>query len=98
MYARIVHIPLLPGTTAGATAVFRDSIGPALKQQPGFANSRALFNQETSQCLLVTLWETIEARTGAETAGVLQDSMEQLKHFFAAPPTINYYDMTVQVV
>jgi hypothetical protein len=70
-YARIIQVQLLPESVTGATEYFRDSVGPALKQQAGFANSRALFNGEANKCLLVTLWETAEARSASETNGFL---------------------------
>ena len=97
MYARIIQVQLLPGSITGATEYFRDSVGPALKQQVGFSNSRALFNEETNKCLLVTLWETAEARTASETNGFLQGVMTSMKKFFAGPPTIDYYEVAVQV-
>ena len=98
MYARIIQVQLLPGSVAEASDYFRDSVGPALKQQAGFANSRALFNDETNKCLLVTLWETEEARTASETNGFLQGVMTSMKQYFASPPAIDYYEVKVQVV
>ena len=97
MYARIIQVPLVPGSIAEATAYFRDSVGPALKHQQGFANSRALFNDETNRCLLVTLWETAEARTESETNGFLGEVMQAMKTYFAEPPVIDYYEVAVQV-
>ena len=97
MYARIVQVPIQPGTATEASAFFRDSVGPALKQQAGFLNSRFLVNDETNQCLMVTLWESADARTGAETNGFLQDILQRMKPYFAGPPTVDYYEVAVQV-
>ena len=98
MYARIIQVPLIPGSIAEATAYFHDSVGPALKQQKGFGNSRALFNAETNRCLLVTLWETAEARTQSETNGFLSGVMQAMRQYFAEPPVIDYYEVAVQVI
>ncbi|GGB77020.1 antibiotic biosynthesis monooxygenase family protein [Dyadobacter sediminis] len=98
MYARVVQVLLKEGHIADATDYFRDSAGPALKKLPGFKNSRFLVSQATNQCLMVTLWETEEARTGAETNGFLQNVMTAMKPYFASQPTIDYYEVAVQVV
>jgi heme-degrading monooxygenase HmoA len=97
MYARIIQVPLLPDTVADATDYFRNSVGPALKDQAGFLNSRFLVNADTNKCLMVTLWESPEARTGAETNGFLQDVLKNMKQYFAGSPDIDYYDVAVQV-
>ncbi|GAB3246910.1 hypothetical protein GCM10027347_02130 [Larkinella harenae] len=97
MYARVIQVPLKTGTIDDATAYFRDSVGPALKELDGFKNSRFLTNSETSKCLMVTLWESESARTNAETNGFLQDVLKNMKEYFAGPPTIDYYEVSVQV-
>lgn len=98
MYARVVQVLLNQDQIADATDYFRSSAGPALKNLSGFKNSRFLVNHKTSQCLMVTLWETEEARTGAETNGFLQGVMTAMKPYFASQPTIDYYEVAVQVV
>lgn len=98
MYARVIQVPLKPGTISDATIYFRDSIGPALKELDGFKNSRFLTDTENSKCLMVTLWESEVARTNAETNGFLQDALQGMKNYFAEPPTIDYYEVGVQVI
>lgn len=98
MYARIVQVTLLPDSIAPATDYFRDSVGPALKGHEGFKNSRFLVDSSTNRCLMVTLWESEEARAGAETNGFLQDVLKNMKPYFAGPPTVDYYEVAVQVV
>jgi len=46
---------------------------------------------------MVTLWESAEQRQGAETNGFLQGVMTDMKAFFASPPTVEYYEVGVQV-
>ncbi|MEZ0610885.1 antibiotic biosynthesis monooxygenase [Fibrella sp. WM1] len=97
MYARIVQVPLKPEAAEKATAYFRDTVGPALKQQTGFMNSRFLVNSDTNRCLMVTIWESPEARLAAETSGFLQNVLQHMKPFFAGLPTVDYYEVAVQV-
>ncbi|WP_240163502.1 antibiotic biosynthesis monooxygenase family protein [Spirosoma taeanense] len=73
MYARIIQVPLKPEHVTDAIDYFRDSVGPALKQQDGFKNSRFLTDSSTGKGLMVTLWETEQHRQAAESNGFLQD-------------------------
>ncbi|MGV3560075.1 antibiotic biosynthesis monooxygenase family protein [Larkinella arboricola] len=98
MYARVIQVPLKPDTLEKATAYFRDSVGPALKTLDGFKNSRFLTNSSKNTCLMVTLWESEEARQNAETNGFMQNVLSEMKDYFAGPPTIDYYEVAVQVV
>ena len=98
MYARVVQVLLKHENIADATNYFRDSVGTALKEMSGFKNSRFLTNTRTNQCLMVTLWESEEARTAAETNGFLQNVLKEMKPYFAGQPTIDYYEVAVQVV
>ncbi|RRB03952.1 antibiotic biosynthesis monooxygenase family protein [Larkinella rosea] len=98
MFARVIQVPLKTGTIADATAYFQNSVGPALKELDGFINSRFLTNTETNKCLMVTLWVSEEARINAETNGFLQGVLKNMGDYFAGPPTIDYYEVGVQVV
>ncbi|GAB3760891.1 antibiotic biosynthesis monooxygenase [Spirosoma pomorum] len=97
MYARIIQVSLQADAITEATDYFKNSVGPALKDQTGFLNSRFLVNSDTNKCLMVTLWESPEARTGAESNGFLQDVLKNMKQYFAEQPVIDYYDVAVQV-
>jgi heme-degrading monooxygenase HmoA len=98
MYARIVQVLLQPGSIAEATNYFRESIGPALKDHPGFLNGRFLVDEANNRCLMVTLWESAETRTEAETNGFLQHVLQNMKIYFSGPPAIDYYHVPVQVI
>lgn len=98
MYARVIQVLLKPEAISPATNYFRESVGPALKQQAGFKNSRFLTNSTTNQCLMVTLWESEAARKGAETNGFLQDVLKNMGDYFAGKPAVDYYTVDVQIV
>lgn len=97
MYARVIQFPLKNESIAEAVDYFRDSVGPALKKHDGFKNGRILTNPSTNQGLMVTLWETEAHRQAAETSGFLQDVLKQMGSYFAGKPTIDYYEVNVQV-
>ena len=98
MYARIINAPLQPGAADEATTYFRESIGPALKEQTGFLNSRFLVNSTTNECLMVTLWKTEQDRQESENNGYLSTALEGIKPHLAGPPVITYYEVAVQVI
>ena len=97
MYARIVQVPIQSEAIAEATNYFRDSVGPAFRKQKGFKNSRFLVDSSNNKCLIVTLWESEEARTGAETDGLLEDVLTNMKTYFAGQPTIDYYEVVGEI-
>ena len=98
MYARMVQAPLQAGSSTEATNYFQESVGPALKKQSGFLNGRCMVDAATNECLMITFWESKEARQGAEEDGVLQNAIQGMKPWFAGQPVVSYYDVAVQVV
>ena len=96
MYARVVHVSLQAQSVTDATDYFGESVGPALKVQKGFKNSVFLVNPTTSQCMMVTLWDTEEDRTASESNGFLQSVLSTMKPYFGGNPAIEYYDVLVQ--
>ena len=97
MYARIVTAPIRPEAITEATNYFRDSVGPALKKQAGFVNSRFLIDSKNNRCLMVTLWASDEARTESETNGFLKGVLDTMKPHFSGSPTVGQYEVAVQV-
>ncbi len=97
MFARVIQVPLKPESINEAIDYFRDSVGPALKQLDGFKNSRFLTNPETNKGLMVTLWESEAHRQDAENSGFLQGVLQKMGNYFAGPPTVDYYEVSVQV-
>ncbi|GAB3997584.1 hypothetical protein GCM10028807_42970 [Spirosoma daeguense] len=97
MFARVIQFPMHPESITEAVAYFKDSVGPELKKIEGFKNGRILTNPETSKGLMVTIWETEAHRKAAETSGFLQGVLKQMGSYFAGPPTVDYYEVNVQV-
>lgn len=97
MYARVIQFPLKSESIGEAVDYFRDSVGPALKKFDGFKNGRILTNPATNRGLMVTLWESEAHRQAAESSGFLQDVLKQMSRYFAGQPTVDYYEVNVQV-
>jgi len=93
MYARIVRVALLPETAAEAIDYFRNTVTPALQQHPGYSYSRCLYSPSDHQCLMVSVWESEEARVGAETSGLLTDVLNHLKEYVDGKPNVEYYQI-----
>jgi heme-degrading monooxygenase HmoA len=68
-----------------------------LKQQPGYLTSRFLTNADTNRCLAVMLWESEAHRAAAETSATLQPALARLQAYFVGAPTIDLYELAVQV-
>ena len=97
MYARVIQFPLKAEHIAEAVDYFQTSVGPALKELDGFKNSRMLTNSSTNKGLMVTIWESEANRQAAETSGFLQEVLKKMGAYFDGPPTIDYYEVNVQV-
>ena len=97
LYAQIFQVALKPGAAEQVAELFRTEVGPVLKQQPGYATSRFLTNAATNRCLAVMLWESEPHRQAAEASPALQAALGHLQPCFEGAPTIDYYELAVQV-
>ncbi|MBN8824474.1 MULTISPECIES: antibiotic biosynthesis monooxygenase [unclassified Spirosoma] len=97
MYARVIQFPFKPESIDEAVSYFQNTVAPALQNHDGFRSSRMLSNPETNKGLMVTLWDTEANRQAAETNGFLQGVIKHMSNYFAGPPTIDYYEVSVQV-
>lgn len=97
MYARTLEGFLRADAHSDAVSYFRLTIGPALRQQPGFLNGRLLANMSTNQCLLITVWETQTDRQRAGANGALQTLLGHLQQYCIHPLMSADYELTAQV-
>ncbi|GAB3915530.1 antibiotic biosynthesis monooxygenase family protein [Larkinella terrae] len=97
MYARTLEGGLRAEAHSDATTYFRLSIGPALRQQPGFLHGQLLANSVTNQCLLLTVWETQADRQAADASRSLQTLLGHLQHYCSQPLVSTDYQLNAQV-
>ncbi len=96
-YAQILQVALQPGAAPQMADLFRTEVGPVLRQQPGYVTSRFLTNADTNRCLAVMLWDSEAHRAAAETSKELQRALIHLQPHFDGTPTIDHYELAVQV-
>jgi len=94
MYARLVTSQLHPGTVDEAVQIFRDSVVPDARQQPGFQGAMALVDRSANKTISITLWQT-EARASA-TVGHLQAQMNKFASHLTVPPVVETFEVAVQ--
>ena len=96
MHARVVTFQLHPGKTEEAVRIYRDSIVPAAKQQPGFKGARLLTDSNTGKGISISLWETEADLKAGETSGYYQEQIAKLGQVLAFSPTRESYEVSIQ--
>ena len=97
MFARHVTVMLQPGKTDETTAIFRDSVVPALQQQEGFKGAFLLIDPKTPKAIAVVLWETEAEMLASEESGFYQDQIAKFAAVFVGPPVREHFRVSVQV-
>ncbi len=95
MYARVVTVDWKMDQIEEAVAFFRDEVAPALKTQPGFANTRMLVDHATGKGLMVTIWQDESDLKASESNNFLKTQLTSLSQFFASAPTVDRYTICV---
>lgn len=97
MYARVIQFSLKTEHIAEAVHYFQDTVGPALKELDGFSSARMLTNATTNQGQMITIWESEAQRQAAESSGFLTGILKQMGSYFNGSPSVDYYEVSVQV-
>lgn len=96
MYARVVTVHIKPENSDEATAIFRDSVIPAAKQQKGYVGMTLLSDAKTGKALAVGIWESEADVQASSSSGYLQQQFAKFGSLFAAPPTHEAFEVRVQ--
>jgi heme-degrading monooxygenase HmoA len=96
MYARMVSAQIQPGKMDEVINIFRDSIKPVSRQQPGYKGGYFLTNAQTGKAVSIGLWESEEAMKAGETSDYLREQVAKLAPFFAAPPVTEHYEVSLE--
>ena len=97
MYARTGISHMKPGKMDEAIGLYRDSVVPVLKRQKGFKGVSFLADRNTSKYVVITLWDTEADMIATETSGLLQEVIAKFGGLVAAPPTVERYEVGLQV-
>ena len=95
MYARMITVQVLPGKLDEAIQLWKESVAPATMGLEGFVNSRLYVNRELNTVRTISLW-TSEADFQF-SAQWSQTQTNKFTTFFAAPPTIETYELVTDV-
>jgi len=97
MYARVVTVHIQPDRLDEVISIFRDSISPAAKQQPGQKGGYFLTDRKTGKAMSIAFWET-EADMVAGEAGstYLQEQVAMVASAFTAAPITEHYEVSVE--
>lgn len=95
MHARVVTSQLQPGKKEEWISICRDSIVPALQQQPGFQGFVMLADTASDKCIAYSMWETEADLKASETSGFYQEQVAKLKVVLAAAPVREINELIV---
>lgn len=95
MHARVISVQLRPGTAEEASRVYRESILPAARRQPGFQRATLMVDPITERAISVTQWATEADLAASETSGYLREQVAKLTPYFATPVVSELFAVTV---
>lgn len=98
MYARVTLAQLQPAKLDELLQFLGENVVPAAQAQQGFKGLLLLTDETTNKGLAVALWETEADMAASESPdGYYTRQLARGVHFFAAPPVIEAYQVTLQV-
>ena len=88
MYARLLHIRWKPTTDLETvTNIYRESILPAAREQKGFVAATLIHSEDDPEASLsISIWESKEDALTGEASGYLQEQVNKVTAYLAAPP------------
>ena len=95
MHARVITVQLKPGTAEEATRIYRDSVVPAARRQPGFQRAMFLVDPITERAVSITQWASEGDLAASETSGYLREQVAKLTPYFATPVVSELFSVAV---
>lgn len=92
MHARVVDLRVRPMDTKEVVRIYRDSVMPAAREQPGFKGA-LLLTDSTGIGLSITLWETEEDREAGEASGYYKEQIKKFADHLIETPVRKHYDV-----
>jgi heme-degrading monooxygenase HmoA len=97
MYARLMTTEAGPGLALNedeTVALWRDHLTAIYKDAEGFQGAYVLGNAGDRKGITITLWDSEEA---ADNSGTFEQTLSHIRDSLALPPTIDGYDVIVQI-
>lgn len=95
MHARVISVQLKPGSAEEATRIYRESVLPAARRQPGFQRATLLVDPVTERAISITQWATEADLAASEASGYLREQVAKLTPYFATPVVSELFGVAV---
>ena len=95
MHARVVNLRVRPVDTEEMVRIYRRSVMPSARRQPGFGGAMSLTDPETGIGMSVTMWETEEDREAGEASGFYNEQIAKFADFLVETPIRKHYEVSV---
>ena len=97
MYARVVTGQYYPGKSDEGEQLYRQSILPETRQQPGFKGAIGLVDRSSGKAISITFWETeASAQASGASSSYGQAQLAKVASLFAAVPVVETYEVAIQ--
>jgi heme-degrading monooxygenase HmoA len=95
MEARVVDLRVVPTEAREVVRIYRDSVLPAARLQPGFRGALLLTDDDTGVGISISLWETKEDRQEGEANGFYQEQIRKFTEHLTETPVRKHYNVGV---
>ncbi len=86
MFARVTHIHAKPDRLAEVTALYRDSVMPVIRLQPGYYSTLLLTDPATGKGLSITVWQSEADLKASESTGFVREQVGKVMPLLVGPP------------
>ena len=94
-FARLLRMHLKIDRIDAARKIFEESVIPLCKTQKGFLGAYFLVDQESGDCIPITLWKSEEDMIATERNAFFQEQLVKFMPFFKSPPIREGYEIIV---
>lgn len=97
MFARIVTIPLKPGSTSEYAKAIEKGVIPLIRTHKGFVDEIGLVTPDGKKALGISFWDSKESAETYNRSGY-RDVMKALDHVVAGPAELQVFEVTNSTV
>jgi heme-degrading monooxygenase HmoA len=95
MFVRVTTITTPADRIDEAIRIYRDSVVPAFKQQPGYRSTMMLSDRASGKGMAISVWETQQALEASEASGFYREQVAKFAPLFSAPPVREVFELSV---
>ncbi len=98
MHAGVNYLQVQPGKMDEMVSIFRDSVLPASRSQPGFNGACMLTDRSRDKAIAIGLWETEAAIPAVDKAGgYYQEQIAKFAQLLVGSPVREIYAVGLQI-